>query len=266
MKKFFLVGLMFGSSMLSLSTFSLLSASDVTLIPKTFNFKNVSRIPFVVSSDLGDVKITSNKDSHDAIVTFTFHHDCYFEAEKFISASIKEKQLIVSSTHSSWGKAENKNRNCHIDIEMTIPENNKVKISTGSGDVRVKGKNDTLEIDTGSGDVVIDSENSIITQVEASLGKGDFSFTGVTHKLECETGMGDQRIHFTDIIKKGSASLEAGKGDIKVLVPSKMILHSKLDAGLGTIKNEAKHGGDDSYQLGVDVGLGDITVSTLDNP
>ena len=141
-----------------------------------------------------------------------------------------------------------------ISVEILLPEEFDVDLSTGDGDIRVESVRGRLEVSTGDGDVVIErasgAEVSIQTgdgdilvtelsaaeirihtsdgdvrserldgdQIEIRTGDGDIGIDNVSGELSVSTGDGDIRVGLGD--RFGETSLETGDGDITIRAPA----------------------------------------------
>ena len=210
-----------------------------------------------------------------------------------------ENTLIEASADAVVVRSRAGNRSRRLfsramDITVTAPEGGSLRVSSGSGDVRVRLPLDDVEVNSGSGDVRIDQEAG---EVRVKIGSGRAVVAGAVRDATVTSASGDVSIGYaTDAVVKtasgtvvlgtsnGTARIKSASGDVKVrdfrgsdLVISTMsgdttislapgrVVQARIKTLSGDFRNKIKPtSGEKTSTLSLDVKSfsGDVTLRT----
>jgi hypothetical protein len=129
---------------------------------------------------------------------------------------------------------------CSVDWTVSVPADAAVRVTTGTGDVRVGGTRGGASVSTGTGDVDLSA-------LEAAT-------VGV------ETGTGDVRLRF--IAVPDQVRVTTGTGDVEVRVPGTTTYRVGGDSGPGSRTTQVPQDPASTHVVTVDTGVGDVLVAT----
>lgn len=143
-----------------------------------------------------------------------------------VENTIIEASADAVVVRSRAGKGSRRLFSRAMDITVTAPEGGSLRLSSGSGDVRVRLGLDDVEVNSGSGDVRIDKEAG---DVRVKIGSGRVVVAGAVRDATVSSASGDVSIGYaTDAVVKtasgslvlgtinGSARIKSASGDVKV--------------------------------------------------
>lgn len=123
-------------------------------------------------------------------------------------------------------------------VEVTLPEDSRLALRTGSADVRVEGPVETSQVRTGSGDVRLERIDGPAT---VETGSGDVVVDEAAAELRVKSGSGDVRIgHATSAVavSTGSGDVVVGSNDGPVAVKTGSgdltVTEARTDVSLAT--------------------------------
>jgi hypothetical protein len=201
-------------------TFLLAATTAMHAQEKTVNknFKNIRIIRLNTSS--GDVILRkSNSTDVDLNLRYSYDEDEFKPTIDESNGTLTIKEEFSRGNHSgssSW--------------ELTVPNDARVNLNTGSGNLTMDGVN---------------------AEVKTNLGSGDIELTSVKGKLDFNTGSGN--IELTDT--NGDVSLNTGSGNIQA---SKSSGDFSFNAGSGNIRLKEIKG-----DLSMNTGSGDINATSI---
>ena len=137
-------------------------------------------------------------------------------------------------------------RNASISYEITVPEQTRVRMQSGSGDEKIEGIAGPVRAGTGSGNLQV---RNIATEVHADTGSGDIEMSDLRGGVRANTGSGN--IHATGI--SGALTVDTGSGDVHVTQSS--LTDVKLQTGSGNVQVDQAKGA-----LTAMTGNGDIDI------
>jgi DUF4097 and DUF4098 domain-containing protein YvlB len=244
---------------LLLFTLLIATASGTLAQSKTIkkNFKNIKVIRLNASS--GDITLKkSTRADVDLTLTYSYDEEDYKPLIEDNNGTLTLKEEFSSGSHSgnsSW--------------TLTVPDNTRLNLNTGSGDVTIDGLTADVKSNLGSGDIEL---TSVKGKLDFNTGSGSIGLNDVNGDISLNTGSGD----ITAAEGTGDFSFNAGSGNIKL---NKMNGDLSMNTGSGDI--EAKNitltasskfntgSGDASVSLGgpldhnisVNSGSGDATLN-----
>ncbi len=210
-----------------------------------------------------------------------------------------ENTLIEASADAVVVRSRAGNRSRRLfsramDITVTAPEGGSLRVSSGSGDVRVRLGLDDVEVKSGSGDVRIDKE---VGDARVKIGSGRVVVAGAVRDATVSSSSGDVSIGYaTDAVVKtasgslvlgtinGSARIKSASGDVKVrdfrgtdlaistmsgdtiiyLAPGRVV-QARIKTLSGDFRNKVKpSSGEKTSKMSLDVKSfsGDVTLRT----
>jgi hypothetical protein len=163
-------------------------------------------------------------------------------------------------------------RGSRADVTLTVPENTRFDLSTGSGNVDVAGVQALGRVNTGSGSITLEKVRG---DAEARTGSGDVTLDGVEGSFNLNTGSGDITLRgaagsfalntgsgkITLGDATGSFALSTGSGDITLREAEGSF---NLSTGSGDIafQGELTQGSDNNFKTG----SGSVTVALTGSP
>lgn len=124
-------------------------------------------------------------------------------------------------------EVEVKGSNCQVDFSISIPNNLDLDIKLGAGDVKIdKISSKNLNLKLGAGDVSVTYEKTDVSSKD-----------------------------------KNYCDLKLGAGDIKISMPKTNQVHSSIKVGWGDIKNAFEQSKNGFFDLSIQLGAGDISIS-----
>jgi hypothetical protein len=196
-------------------SFTLVLAQEKTL---SKSFSDVKSIRLSTAS--GDIAIKKASGKEVKVEVKYSFDDSEFTAEMEQGTS----QLTLEEKFSNGSHSGNSR------WTLEIPDNTRLKINTGSGDITI---------------------DRLTTDVKSNSGSGDVTLTGVKGEVDFNTGSGEIELVEVD----GEVSLNTGSGTIRA---SKGTGSYSFNAGSGKIKLDQLKG-----DFSVNVGSGDIDAKAV---
>jgi hypothetical protein len=196
-------------------SFTLVAAQEKTI---TKSFANVKSIRLSTAS--GDITLKKASGTEVKVEVKHSYDDNEFSAEMEQGSS----QLTLEEKFSNGSHSGNSR------WTLEIPDNTRIKLNTGSGDITI----DQLTLD-----------------VKSNSGSGDVMLTGVKGEIDFNTGSGEIELNEVD----GEVSLNTGSGTIRA---SKGTGSYSFNAGSGKIKLDQLKG-----DFSINVGSGDIDAKAV---
>jgi DUF4097 and DUF4098 domain-containing protein YvlB len=156
--------------------------------------------------------------------------------ERLIVKRKKEKDLGLSQVTKGY---------VSIDIEVGLPAEIELDISTGSGDVEIANRGGQVSVNTGSGDVEVGEADG---GLEVNTGSGDVTVKAARHAVRLSTGSGDVRVGGIG----GEATVHTGSGDVTV---GKVAGDVDVGTGSGDVEIDNSMG-----KVGAHTSSGDVDV------
>ncbi len=190
-------------------------------------YKSGSKPTIELTNRSGDIHITGTEDNLITVTGKVIKKPAHLFSgvdQKVIDELLKNPPLNFNNSTLTIDKID-RDLGHYVRIEYTIstPNGTSLEISTGSGDIDVKGIQPALDISTGSGDILL---NELKNGGTVSTGSGDVSGQSTFGKLLISTGSGD--IKFADC--GGEFVVSTGSGDIRVAFSN----DGKVDASTGS--------------------------------
>ena len=146
------------------------------------------------------------------------------------------------------------NQGHSIDLVITMPSKLALELDDSSGDITIKGLNNTIKVDDSSGDLTIDGGKSVYIDDSS----GSLYVTNIQGDVEIEDGSGDTTVENT----KGAVTIEDGSGDVVVRHVAGTV---KVDDGSGDIRVNGAGGliveDDGSGDLDIDNVKGEVKIN-----
>ena len=168
----------------------------------------------VAETDIGDITVHRAEPGQDLVIRRTtgwsFRRP---ETEVVNTAGVVTVTGRCNTAAVSFG-------DCSVDLDITLPQEVAVQVSTGTGDIRADGVSGEFTANTGTGDVQLRDLRS--PQVNAATGTGDLMVTMVTapESVLARTSTGDLRITVPDDGASYRVSARASVGDRVIRVPT----------------------------------------------
>ena len=146
---------------------------------------------------------------------------------------------------------------CSTSARVYVPAGASLDLSTGSGELAVRGVRGGVVAQTGSGDVLLDRVGGGV--VTAETGSGEVRAIGVsaTESLRAETGSGDVLMSL-DRAPKDTA-VDTGSGVVEMTVPD-VVYRVSTETGSGEQQVTVDNDDDAPRRLRVETGSGDVVV------
>jgi DUF4097 and DUF4098 domain-containing protein YvlB len=137
-------------------------------------------------------------------------------------------------------------RNVSISYELWVPQETRLGVDTGSGNVDADGIQGPVNADTGSGNITL---ANIGGEVRTDTGSGDVRLDSINGPVFADTGSGS--IRGTGV--RGSLTVDTGSGDVQL--EESTLSEVKVSTGSGQVSLIGVRGG-----LQVSTASGDITI------
>lgn len=141
----------------------------------------------------------------------------------------QSKQFQIEISDQGWIM----DNECRIDLIVSIPEQLKVNLRAGNGNVDIVGTRGDIDVKVGSGKVRIKSDLKSLSALTAS---GNILFEGRAENTKLTTGHGDIELSIKEKVT-GQIIARAGQGDVMISLPENMRVHSQTSTGNGLIRN-----------------------------
>lgn len=145
---------------------------------------------------------------------------------------------------------------CQVDLELRIPKEMNLRISSGSGRVDIAGIEGALNFEVGSGEVVA---NGRFTKLEGRTASGRVDVSGLVGEGRLDVGSGPVKLKFNER-PTGSFEVKSGSGLTEIALPRDSKIRSDISTGAGTVTNEISDRTDAEFNLSVRAGSGDVNV------
>ncbi|PZG08825.1 DUF4097 family beta strand repeat-containing protein [Nonomuraea aridisoli] len=182
-----------------------------------------------LESGAGDAEITETEgDTVRVVEHLRWRGDAKPETEHKVEG---EALVVTYDCPSDWGA-------CGVDYEIEVPKGLTADLTTGSGNLTLRGLTGELKLLVGSGDV----------DAAGLAGRS----------LSAESGAGD--IELTYASAPDAVELVAGSGDIRLAVPDGAY-DLKSEVGSGDTAVTVKTDTSSPHKISLQTGSGDVTVS-----
>jgi DUF4097 and DUF4098 domain-containing protein YvlB len=171
---------------------------------------------------------------------------------KVLAKNIEEDELKLLTMEQKSGKLEIKFRgedSDEFELDLTIPSELNLDVSTGGGNISVKGDlKGTVNASTGGGNI---SAGNIFGKTELSTAGGNISVGDVNGEADLSTAGGDMRAGTIN----GNAELSTAGGNITVISVNKL---AELSTAGGNITIDKVGGKIDASTAGGNVTVGEV--------
>jgi hypothetical protein len=171
---------------------------------------------------------------------------------KILAKNIEEDELKLLTMEQKSGKVEIKFRGEDSDdfeLELTIPSEINLTISTGGGNISVKGDlKGTVETSTGGGDI---TAGNIFGKTEFSTAGGNISVGDISGDADLASAGGDMKAGSIN----GNAEIRTAGGNISVTSVNKL---AELSTAGGNITIDKVGGKIDASTAGGNVTVGEV--------
>jgi hypothetical protein len=124
-------------------------------------------------------------------------------------------------------RRRNRNRT-DVDVRVTVPPGSEVDVSSGMGDVFVRGVVEPVFAASGNGDVAVEGAGA---EVEASSGNGSVRVTTTGGPVSASSGNGDIEVEMGEVPVDARMRFNSGNGDIVLTLPASFA--GEIDATFG---------------------------------
>jgi hypothetical protein len=146
---------------------------------------------------------------------------------------------------------------CEADIDLQVPKDVALDITSGSGNVAITGNEGALRFTMGSGSLTAKGD---FKSVEGKAGSGDVKIDGLTHGGNINVGSGRVDLSFLDN-PQGEFDVKTGSGAATLKFPKDAKINASLEAASGSTTNEFSNS-TSGYGVSVKSGSGDLTVKS----
>ncbi len=142
---------------------------------------------------------------------------------------------------------------CSVNHEVIVSQDIWADITTGSGEIQVKGLDQGIYAETGSGNIAL---TNIVGASVLTTGSGDIDMQDVIGDIDLSTGSGDiaaQRTTAEVIVAStgsGDVSMELGSG----------LMEADISTGSGDVDLQVPAG---TYAVDISTGSGDVDISGI---
>ena len=201
-----------------------------------------------VLSGAGSLKIMGSSSATSINVDATIYTaDIDDEYELTLDQSGTKAKLVAQNT-SNNGISFYSGQSPSIDLVVTVPNNLKLDIDDGSGDITINAMTNNIDVKDGSGSLSINGAKNL----NIDDGSGDISLQSITGNLELNDGSGSITINNVN----GNANIDDGSGDMSV---SNVRGTLTVEDGSGSIAIQHINGAVD-----VEDNSGDLTIEHVD--
>lgn len=120
-------------------------------------------------------------------------------------------------------------KNVSVDLELTVPDDTRVNLHTGAGEIIVRDLNGDVRASSGAGDVDIRDTSG---EIDAHTGAGSIDVRRATGLVRLDTGAGEIDYQGRP---QGNCRFDTGAGSITLRLPTDVNVKVDLDAGVGDI-------------------------------
>lgn len=173
-------------------------------------------------------------------------------------------------------------RECNCDasvrFELRVPRGVRLnfdRVSTASGNIRLKGATGDVKVSTASGDVTVED---VAGEINASTASGNVSVRNVAGTVSASSASGDVRADIARLEGTGDMKFSTASGDVDVRLPSNLDADVHLSTVSGTLKTnfplevkEREHGpgssargqlGGGTRRLRISSASGDVSLNS----
>jgi hypothetical protein len=131
-------------------------------------------------------------------------------------------------------------RECDCDasvrFELRVPRGVRLsfnKVSTASGNIRLKGVNGQVKVSTASGDVTVDE---VAGEINASTASGNVSVRNVSGTVSAQSASGDVTVEIARLEGEGDLKFSTASGNVDVRLPASLDASVHLSTVSGSVK------------------------------
>jgi hypothetical protein len=146
---------------------------------------------------------------------------------------------------------------CEADIDLQVPKDVALDITSGSGGVAITGNDGALHFSLGSGSLIAKGD---FKSIDGKSGSGDVKIEGLTHGGNINVGSGRVELSFLDN-PQGQFDVKTGSGAATLKFPKDSKINAALEAGSGATTSEFENN-PSGYGVSVKSGSGDLTVKS----
>jgi hypothetical protein len=126
--------------------------------------------------------------------------------------------------------------NASVRFELRVPRGvrfNFGKISTASGNIRLKGLSGQVKVNTASGDVLVED---VAGEINASTASGQMNVRNVAGTVSAQSASGDVHVEIARLEGEGDMKFSTASGNVDVSLPSSLDANVHLSTVSGTVK------------------------------
>ncbi len=212
-----------------------------------FSTKEISELE--IQNSTGDIRIAPNTKNQIEI--------SLIKKKWGKRCSIKQEQtkgkLSFMVDDTSWIL----DHECRLDLVISAPDSLKMKLSSGTGNIRVVAHRGDIELKVGSGKIFVDG---IYERLLAMSGSGDIEMNGSTKFLDLKAGSGDVSLNLKEQAQTGQLKVQVGSGDVHMILPPQLKILSETATGNGLVQNDFQNTLDSKLRIEAKSGSGDIQI------
>jgi Putative adhesin len=199
-----------------LATFCFIKPLQAKEINKTFPKKESVQLKSILG---GCEVIKSNDDKIHITLKYSFKDEEFQTnfSESSENLSMEEKFLVKDPKGTSFWT-------------IAIPDNIKMNISSGTGNISIEGVKSEIKVETGTGFITIKEGESILN---ISTGTGSIEVNKSNGKFELASGMGS--LNISDIKIDGVSKFSSGMGGVNIKLSSSPMYDISASSGFGEV-------------------------------
>ncbi len=207
-------------------------------------FSDIGKISMSTSS--GDCVVKMSNNAKITVEVVHYYGEDYNPTIEKQGNTLRIKELSNRNYKSGWSERSPK-------WTLTVPNDVRIKFSTGSGDFMASDIDAEIDINTGSGDIELGDVKGDLT---SNTGSGDFILDGFDGEFSTNVGSGDVEINDA----KGDMNINCGSGGIDLRNVS-----GGISANVGSGDIEAM-GVTVAEESSFNSGSGDVEVELASSP
>ncbi len=228
----------------------------------TYAFATPAPVDLKVELTSGDIRVTASETAETTVELEAIHGDSYAQ-ELIANARVEQNGDKISVIMPKNKGGLFSGRKGQVRATIALPTKSRLRIDTGSADVKARGRFADTHINSGSGDVEIEEIASgdlkagsgdveierIVTSVKVKTGSGDVTLGPIGDSADVIAGSGDVVLDSVD----GALKVKTGSGDVVVKAGG-----TKVDAMAGSGDVLIKRV--DRGEIFAKTGSGDVTI------
>jgi RNA polymerase sigma-70 factor (ECF subfamily) len=138
--------------------------------------------------------------------------------EDHVDIREEDGRLIIEDGHKNQ-------RGWTVSLAVSVPGSFPVLANSGAGDVLVRTGKTKVQANSGAGDVRVELPLERLKELQANSGAGNVvaEVLSIEDELLANSGAGNVVLRVVEASSPGSANLNSGAGDVRIIVPANMV-------------------------------------------